>query len=612
MRNSFNFNFCFVFPYESDSLPYESSIRKIGEMFAALEEQSNILSRNEPDVFYRIPETIINPRKGSQTSVTSVDPPTSGLKAAAVNPASSSFIFSQEFKGRFEQLVACEEEQDEQQLQQAKTDYLTNIPQSERRQTKKLNLESLIQQIHQDLNSYSECLIPLDESNSIDIKLFPIFPPPPLIKSSDVPVSTVKLKSLVDFNWDPTMVKIFPFIDGVNSVNRISQLADADVKMTKICIQHLMYYKCIVILDIFQFANIYAPTSRIADFLYDDMADECQDYVVKPYVESRNNTPLNTPGVTEGPQLEAAVHISNPTALVASTWTQSQIRSGSPQHSRISTYLNMSSASPGKSNAKESSSKLEATANKPLVLPSKSSLFFLYRSLHQGSTVRDWYAANVSLLTHIDIRRFITFGVTKGIIYRVRAYPIAEDAFNNIEIGESAEILDDRRFSVSLMRGYTDKDIGTTNPLLGAFELTSGRKGRDTGSNEFLLKTDKYENGRFKIEKRKISFTSANKPVLTLQIKVSGEHEVFDTDSDVSGSDEETVGYPELRNYTRTTGARARIQTKALTPNPEKTKVMRLLRSFEDFDTICTELGRSRGEVETLIRNFGSVSIVNS
>lgn len=128
------------------------------------------------------------------------------------------------------------------------------------------SIESLIQQIYQDLNNYSECCIPLDSSNSVDIKLFPLLPAPVNLKAYQVPIATVKLKSLVDVNWDPTMVKILPYIDGINSVKRISELADANYLVTKQCIQHLMHYKCIELIDIFQFSNIYAPTNRIGDF----------------------------------------------------------------------------------------------------------------------------------------------------------------------------------------------------------------------------------------------------------------------------------------------------------------------------------------------------------
>lgn len=46
----------------------------------------------------------------------------------------------------------------------------------------------------------------------------------------------------------------------------------------------------------------------------------------------------------------------------------------------------------------------------------------LYASLKQGQSVKQWYAQHSRQLTYIDIRRFITFGVIKGFIYRVHKY----------------------------------------------------------------------------------------------------------------------------------------------------------------------------------------------
>lgn len=49
----------------------------------------------------------------------------------------------------------------------------------------------------------------------------------------------------------------------------------------------------------------------------------------------------------------------------------------------------------------------------------------LYSSLKQGQTVKQWYARHAQELANIDIRRFITFGVIKGFLYRVHKYPYA-------------------------------------------------------------------------------------------------------------------------------------------------------------------------------------------
>lgn len=48
-------------------------------------------------------------------------------------------------------------------------------------------------------------------------------------------------------------------------------------------------------------------------------------------------------------------------------------------------------------------------------VPTKTSLFYLYRSLNQGQSIKEWYVQHKHLLTNIDIRRFINFGVLRGL-----------------------------------------------------------------------------------------------------------------------------------------------------------------------------------------------------
>lgn len=49
----------------------------------------------------------------------------------------------------------------------------------------------------------------------------------------------------------------------------------------------------------------------------------------------------------------------------------------------------------------------------------------LYAGLKQGQSVKQWYSHHSRELANIDIRRFITFGVIKGFLYRVHKYACA-------------------------------------------------------------------------------------------------------------------------------------------------------------------------------------------
>lgn len=139
----------------------------------------------------------------------------------------------------------------------------------------------------EDLNNYSETQIPIDDANTLNIKLFPTYPNPPEVKAFYVPVSTVRLEELVDENWDLTMLRILPYIDGVNSVKQIARRADADYKLTRKAVQHLLYYGCLLLLDVFQFGVCYAPTAEISGFVKDlEVQRECGRYVAMPGEEA--------------------------------------------------------------------------------------------------------------------------------------------------------------------------------------------------------------------------------------------------------------------------------------------------------------------------------------
>ena len=208
----------------------------------------------------------------------------------------------------------------------------------------------------EDLNNYSEAMIPIDDSNTLNIKLFPTYPPPPPLYAHHVPLSTVRLEDLIDENWDLTMLRILPHINGINSVKQISLLADADLKLVKKAIRHLLYYGCVLLLDVFSFSAIYACTAEILEFVEnEETQEECARYVVL----RDDNTAFAVPKGEEG-------NTTSGTELVE-----------------------------------------------------------LYLSLRQGLSLRNWCYDHDDVVSRIDLRRFVTFGVIKGFLYRVHKYAFA-------------------------------------------------------------------------------------------------------------------------------------------------------------------------------------------
>nr|CAG8534991.1 14023_t:CDS:2 [Entrophospora candida] len=210
---------------------------------------------------------------------------------------------------------------------------------------------NIIEQILEDLNSYCECQIPISEdpSSTINLKLFPTYRNPSTVYDYQVPICTVNLGALMDANWDITMKKIATRINGIHHVKKIAELADVNYVLARKCMEHLLYYGCIIIIDIFQFSNVYAVKPDITKIIEDEtLQSECLLYVRKPN----------------------------------------------------------------------------------LMPPSFAKLFSLYCSLKHGDTVKEWIKENKVYNLNIDIRRFISFGVIKGFLYRVHKYPILQKSID--------------------------------------------------------------------------------------------------------------------------------------------------------------------------------------
>lgn len=220
-----------------------------------------------------------------------------------------------------------------------------------------------------------ELMINVDDANTINMKLFPIHRHPPPIKPWHVPISKIKFAEIVDDTWDLTMRKVIKHIDGIKDVRRIAHDANVAMDLTKIALQHLLYYDSILMLDIFLFSNIYAPTSEMNDFVADKdgMQDECANYV----------------------------YINGP---------------------RLTNFL----------------------------------LCRLFTTLCTSRTLKEWLKLHMdqglNVLNYIDVRRFIQFGVIKGLIYRVHRYAVSSLYLSSIASRQTMHM--DRRDDA--LRKYTD------------------------------------------------------------------------------------------------------------------------------------------------------------
>ena len=71
-------------------------------------------------------------------------------------------------------------------------------------------IHTILEQLYEDLNSYSETSVEIDQFNSIELKIFPFYPNPPEVKDWQVPLSLITLTRRIEPNWDLTVAKVTP------------------------------------------------------------------------------------------------------------------------------------------------------------------------------------------------------------------------------------------------------------------------------------------------------------------------------------------------------------------------------------------------------------------
>lgn len=150
-----------------------------------------------------------------------------------------------------------------------------------------------------------------------------------------------------------------------------------------------------MLLDVFSFGAIYAPTAEMGGFVVDDeVKDECARYIRQPRLGIGSDA---KPSVREK--------------------QRESISSSASHTSRTSTTSS--------TNVTSTSSEDENNSDSDEWTPSHTTLIHLYTSLRQGLTLKSWVLAHLSDLAGIDVRRLITFGIIKGFLYRVHKYAIA-------------------------------------------------------------------------------------------------------------------------------------------------------------------------------------------
>lgn len=146
----------------------------------------------------------------------------------------------------------------------------------------KSTLPSIMEQIMKDLNETGMCTIPINQSNTIYLRVLQVTDDPPPVEDFHVPIFIVDQSGFMSSQWDLTTQQILPYIDGFNHVTRIASEADVEISMVKACLQNMVYYGIVMLIPIFQYANIYTVTPDIRNLAESSrLQEECIKYVAR-------------------------------------------------------------------------------------------------------------------------------------------------------------------------------------------------------------------------------------------------------------------------------------------------------------------------------------------
>ena len=332
----------------------------------------------------------------------------------------------------------------------------------------------------------------------------------------------------------------------MNSISHIAQLADTDLSLTRRAIQHLVYYGCLVLLDIFSFGAIYAPTAEIGGFVVDaDVKEECMRYVRVPRLRMGSNAKMMRVG----------------SDVEKSRDERGSISSSASHHSEtVESVLN-----PSEFDSHIASSKNDESDDRWQI--DHETLITLYTSLRQGLTLKNWVLENLDLLSGIDVRRFITFGIIKGFLYRVHKYAIATSTAlppappTSLQTSAATSIANPSRDSdTATIRGTTQHHHPQLPPQPSAPSQSQ------------------YQNPSFSLHRPSVASTTSLNPhhANSQHLNPPKTEDLHGLDSFVSDRERES-GLP----------------------------LLKFLDGMHCFDEICSELGLPEKVVEKKVRGMG-------
>ncbi|KAL2125241.1 hypothetical protein VTJ04DRAFT_1606 [Mycothermus thermophilus] len=474
-RNEFIFNFGLVVETDVDQVPYEQVVRRLAATFAEMEKQSGYLSSQEGE---EGGEAEGGGGGGGDGAVdvagtaTTSNGTTTTITTSSVAPPPNN-----------------------------RSDLLTHKTFTRR------PISSLLEIVREDLNNYGECMIPVDDANAINMKLFPHHPtPPPEVKGWHVPVAKTKFADIVDPTWDLTLQRVVAHIDGVSDVRRIAARADVSLELCQLALRHLLYYDTILLLDMFFFGACYAPRPGIHDFVANvgGMVDECANYVCIGPGPGRAAAAATAAGEKE---------VGGCGCADCSNERRRRDARGRGRRSRGHDSEDEDSQSGEEDDEHDDDDETGSTPrhhhhprlhhrrhhhphyphphdhqhhtpsdhghdhHQPHTHPrvSNYTLIRLMTTFCAGKTVADWIRQHMEtgldVLRLIDVRRFVQFGVIKGCLYRVHKHVVSKQYLAALATGQARPVAAEA--GGDPLQKYTD-GVACFDQIITEQDLTEG------------------------------------------------------------------------------------------------------------------------------------------
>ena len=244
--------------------------------------------------------------------------------------------------------------------------------------------EALLARIMDDLVTRGEVMVRLDHYSTapLALKLFPKLLEPPQVSDYQVPVLIRNLRPLMNRDWDLTVQRLEPFIDGKRFVKRLAVDAGMELPLVRRCLRQLLYYRAITMVDMFQYSNTYKPTRVLARLAESEaMQFECLRAVLvvppPPPPAPPGGQSNGATGATFTPSRSVLAHFAAATAQYREYWAG--------VFSRV---------------------------------------FQLYAKIHPFAPFGAFCIEYNFEGLGVDEERFITFGLRSGVLKRVRSIPV--------------------------------------------------------------------------------------------------------------------------------------------------------------------------------------------